>query len=333
VSSRRSNSPSIALALSLLLSAVAAQPASAQTGEPEAEPAAKESTVDQARETYQRATAAHEAGRHQEAIELFQEADRLLPRPALSYNIALVYEDMKDGAKALAAYRSYLERDPNAEERAQVEARIHELEKEFEASALQMLSVTSDPVGATVLVDGKPVGVTPWSANIEPGAHDVELRMQGFANATRSVELTEEAGLDVSIALAPMSEVDTADAGPGFISKVEPLTWGVLGLGLVSFGVAVGFEFAGASAEDQARQAATQVEAADQADTMTTDRTIARIFTGVGAAAIVAGGVLFVIDVTSEDESAPEAQGFLRGSRVAAGCLGGGCGLSWAGEF
>jgi formylglycine-generating enzyme required for sulfatase activity len=42
------------------------------------------------------------------------------------------------------------------------------------------VSITSEPSGAQVLVDGEPRGVTPLSTEILAGNHPVELRMEGF---------------------------------------------------------------------------------------------------------------------------------------------------------
>ncbi len=50
------------------------------------------------------------------------------------------------------------------------------------------LAVTSEPSGATVLVDGSEVGTTPLSnASLSPGAHAVELRKKDFQPSSQSV--------------------------------------------------------------------------------------------------------------------------------------------------
>ena len=50
-----------------------------------------------------------------------------------------------------------------------------------------IITVSSTPVGATVLVDGEPVGVTPLSLDVSPGEHTVTVRNDGYADQERRV--------------------------------------------------------------------------------------------------------------------------------------------------
>src|SRR5690606_19176059 len=43
-----------------------------------------------------------------------------------------------------------------------------------------VVSVTSEPAGAQLFVDGEPRGTTPLKAEIMAGTHPVELRLEGF---------------------------------------------------------------------------------------------------------------------------------------------------------
>ena len=67
-------------------------------------------------------------GQYRAAIEHFKEADRLAPSARLSFNVALVYERMSDVPNALAAYRDYLRRGPDADNTAETSQRIARLE-------------------------------------------------------------------------------------------------------------------------------------------------------------------------------------------------------------
>jgi hypothetical protein len=49
--------------------------------------------------------------------------------------------------------------------------------------------VQSRPAGASVSVDGKEMGTTPTTLELPPGQHTIELRKDGFAAASRTVEL------------------------------------------------------------------------------------------------------------------------------------------------
>jgi tetratricopeptide (TPR) repeat protein len=62
-----------------------------------------------------------------EAILEFKHAYELSPAPGLLFNIAQAYRAKKDNERALYFYATYLREDPQAPERAYVEARMEEL--------------------------------------------------------------------------------------------------------------------------------------------------------------------------------------------------------------
>ncbi len=51
--------------------------------------------------------------------------------------------------------------------------------------------ITSEPAGATVLVDGNEVGTTPYEGSIEPGPHTVALRHDGYDASSREFDAAE----------------------------------------------------------------------------------------------------------------------------------------------
>jgi formylglycine-generating enzyme required for sulfatase activity len=52
-----------------------------------------------------------------------------------------------------------------------------------------VVTVTSEPAGAQLLVNGEPRGVTPIEAEIMAGAHPVELRLEGFKPWTTDIQV------------------------------------------------------------------------------------------------------------------------------------------------
>jgi hypothetical protein len=60
--------------------------------------------------------------------------------------------------------------------------------EEPEEAGPARLSVVSSPSGATVLVDGVKVGVTPWSGEVEPGSRTIRVESKGRQPAERMVE-------------------------------------------------------------------------------------------------------------------------------------------------
>ena len=63
------------------------------------------------------------------------------------------------------------------------------------------LTLTSQPAGALVTLDGKEAGLTPWSAEIKPGSHKVAIAAKGFVREERVLQIHPNRDADISIAL------------------------------------------------------------------------------------------------------------------------------------
>ncbi len=65
------------------------------------------------------------------------------------------------------------------------------------------LLVTTDQPGATVIVDGKPRGVTPMTSAIavRPGPHQVEVKLQGFEPHAQSIKIAPNADAIVEVTM------------------------------------------------------------------------------------------------------------------------------------
>jgi tetratricopeptide (TPR) repeat protein len=289
--------------------------------------------IEQARERFKRGAEAYQAGRYQEAIDLFLQADRLASSPAFAFNVGVAYEDMGDAAHALRWLRVYLRRAPDASDRAEVAQHIARLEAAVQAKGLQQVTVESTPEAAELLVDGRSVGVTPWTGELAPGTHTVAARLRGFQNAESSFTLPPDHATDVALTLValpqapPPAVAAVPTAAPPGRSGVRARTWITLAVGAGSLGGALGFELARAAAEDDARTQRTQVDAADAAATMEERRTVARVLLGVGGAATVLGGVFLALDLSS-GSPAPA-----RAARAHLGCHGAGCMVGVDGAF
>jgi hypothetical protein len=84
-----------------------------------------------------------------------------------------------------------------------------------EIEAKPTLTVSSDPSGATVTVDGQGYGRTPLTLrDLGPGGHTVVLTMPGRQPATRSVELRPGGSHDVVVTLEPEAQVVTQTPPP-----------------------------------------------------------------------------------------------------------------------
>jgi tetratricopeptide (TPR) repeat protein len=88
----------------------------------------EERVDEEARSLFHAGESAFSQGRYEAALEHFQAAYELSPRPELLFNIGNTAERLRREEEALEAYRRYLAAQPDAENRAQVEARIQIIE-------------------------------------------------------------------------------------------------------------------------------------------------------------------------------------------------------------
>lgn len=325
----------------------AAAPASAQTAGSEAEPRdAAGIQRDEAKARYEQGVIAYKNGRFKDAVDLFLEADRLAPSAPLSFNIARAYEKLGDDAGALRWYRDYLRRAPDAPNAADVTALVRHFEGVLAKKGVQQLTVRSSPEGATVTIDDRPVGVTPWTGELAPGAHRISLSLRGFAETAQDVELPSDRAVDVAVRLVPAPEPAPSTV-PAQSSQPSPTTssvpaqvpakdqpeqrgsrfgvwpWIGIGVGAAALGGALAFEMSRRSAESEAEREPTQIGYKDKLDTMESRQTTARVLGVVGGAFVVAGGVLLVLDLS----------GGSSGPKISAGCDPYGCGARAAGSF
>jgi hypothetical protein len=71
--------------------------------------------------------------------------------------------------------------------------------------------LVSVPAGADVIVGGNPRGKTPLEVSLAPGAYDVTLRLDGFAERTRRIELAAGGTREVEVSLAVVERRDGTD--------------------------------------------------------------------------------------------------------------------------
>lgn len=99
------------------------------------------------------------------------------------------------------------------------------------AKGPSVLTVTSDPVGAEVRIDGEIVGVTPLERPIIPGERVVRVSKEGFIAVEREVTVVEGVAEEVSFGLEKVP------------NRLPKRPWGFvsLGLGIAGVGVAAAF--------------------------------------------------------------------------------------------
>jgi tetratricopeptide (TPR) repeat protein len=311
---------------SFLLVSLLGVPAFADT------PTASFAQVSGARASFEQGMAAYAQGRFRAAVEHFKEADRLAPSPRLSFNIAQAYEQMQDGPNALAAYRDYLRRSPDADNTAETSLRIAELELELQRSGVQQLSVLSTPAGATVIVDDISRGVSPWTAELPPGPHRLLLRLRGYDEYTQSFELPARHAIDLVASLTPLA----APPPPALASAPPPpapaqgspaprwWTWAALGGAAALLLGSGAFELSRRSLEkDAGRPDQSQIDSGQSYAAMDRRKTTSRILLGAGVAVGAVGGVSLYFDLVRRDRAR---------TTLGLGCAGSECGALVQGQ-
>ena len=284
--------------------------------------AAQEERRASARARYQEGADAYSAGRYKDAVDLFLEADQLFPSAPLSFNVARAYEHIGDDAGALRWYRDYLRRAPAAENAADVRAIVTALALTLAKKGVQQLTVLSSPAGATVTVDGTPVGVTPWTGELSPGKHRLLLTYRGYTDERRAVVLSATEPREINLQLeqstastsVPESAASVESSGP----RLGPLPWLSLGVGAAALGAALAFEVSRRSAESDAQKEVTQLGYQSRLETEQSRQTAARVLAGIGGGLAVVGGVMLLLDSKDTAHPATASAGFVCMPRLCA---------------
>ena len=140
----------------------------------------------QAGAAFKRALAAEKRQDWRVAIREYQAAYELSPHPDVLYNIAAVHERVGEARTAAGFYQRYLDGSPAAPDRAKVTGKLAELRARPGA-----VQITSDPIGAEVIIDGQPRGRAPLTVTLDGGSHQVVLEAGA---ARRSMVVAVEYG-------------------------------------------------------------------------------------------------------------------------------------------
>jgi len=155
--------------------------------------------LESARELDQSGVRAFKDGRFGDAIRFFRAAYRKGAPSAELWNIARCEERLDDAERAGHSIEEYLaQRDLAPTERAEGERELRVL-----SSRTSMVTITSVPSGAVVLIDGHPAGATtPLTVDVPPGAHSLSIRHDGYATENRPFEARYGRAVIVSLDLA-----------------------------------------------------------------------------------------------------------------------------------
>lgn len=124
-------------------------------------------------------------GRYNDAVRFFDEAYRLGGPPFELWNVAKCYlrlDEPEQAAETLERYLALENLPPD--DRKEASDQLEELRRREST-----LTVSSNPTGASVSVDGKPIeGRTPVSTTVAPGTHTVTVTSDKHASYTRQID-------------------------------------------------------------------------------------------------------------------------------------------------
>ena len=284
--------------------------------------------VAEARDHFTRGSGFLEQERFAEALDEFLAAYRSHANYKVLYNIGHAYVRLGRSVEAIATFRRYLdEGGSDLPEMYRVDVQA-DIEKEMTRVAEITLVVIPD--GSTVFVDGREQGPSPRSAplRVDAGEHTITASREGYITNHVSVKVEGQERVALDLVLTPVSlppsapapaTAETRAAGPAGLGprpsrqdepSATPYRQWALAAGAVGVaGVAVG-AVAGAVVLDKKATIDAQCvdvncspEGLHAADAAQVAGLVSSIGFGVGAAGLVAGGILLLISprTTSRD--------------------------------
>ncbi len=233
-----------------------------------------------ARSHFEAGTSYFQESRFEDAVREFQEAYRLSQRSMLLINIGLSYSHALKFDEAIAAYQKYLESEPDAANRSEIEARIEHLRK-----MSQQVRVAEEQESTEL-------------------PEDTEQPQEPIESEPAEQQSDEAEQSQVAQPTASSSEKDSDDG------SVLPWVIGGIGVALIAGGSVSGALTLSMQSELDDDCMDSRLCLSSESDTIDTAQTLAvltDVLLGTGIAALVTGAVLlFVLDDSAESEDPTE---------------------------
>lgn len=243
-----------------------------------AQPAPPANAEEQAKAKFVAGKQSYRLGEYDEAIALWKEAYRLKDNPAFLFNIGQAYREKGDLPKALQFFENYLKEAPaNASNRSDVEQRVAELKKLIEDQRASAKRPPNEPVELNPTTTADPV---------DP-----------VGTAPTTTTTTDPTTTSPPIGSETPEEPPEGGGGGGGM-RIAGLATGGVGLALIGTGVFFGLKAKSAQqdVEDAIANGEVWTEELDQKDADgRSAATTSTLTLGLGAAAVVGGGVLFYL--------------------------------------
>ena len=156
---------------------------------------------------------AYERGNYAAAAEEFRAAFDIKASPGALYNVAKSYEKLARYEDAIDYFRQYLDLDPHATDRADVESTIRRLQQSIRAR-FQELYVSSDPAGADVYLDDRNQGLqgqTNARFKLPPGRHVLFIDLNGYEPVEREFVMPDDRPLALDFKLSKLENAGFLD--------------------------------------------------------------------------------------------------------------------------
>ncbi|HEU4409399.1 MAG TPA: PEGA domain-containing protein [Polyangiaceae bacterium] len=177
--------------------------------------------VDKAKEYFNAGAEAYGARQYLAAIQAFEAAQKLAPRPAILFSLGqaerrqyLIDRRPERLRAAIAHYRAYLEQEPQGARRGDAVEALAELEPMAGRLGAQgpapreekrptRLLVSSSAQGALVSLDGGEATPAPLVREVRPGKHAVLVRAPGYFDERDELMAVESDLVALHVALRP----------------------------------------------------------------------------------------------------------------------------------
>ena len=170
---------------------------------------AQQSDLARAKEYFRAGAQAYAVGEFDAAVQAFEQAYALVPRPAVLFSIGqaerrqyFLNHQRQHLERAVQMFRRYLEQDPQASRKVDAVQALSELEpllvstapaRQPEAPVPQAptptrVMVYSAAPNARISLDGEDATVSPLVREVEPGKHRVRVSAPGLLDSERALK-------------------------------------------------------------------------------------------------------------------------------------------------
>jgi hypothetical protein len=200
--------------------------------------------ADKARSLFNVGAAAYEHNKYADAIQAFEGAYAIDPRPGILFSMAQAHrrqyaiDRQADHVhQAVKLYRDYLAKSPDGSHRTDAVDALQELdpiEQRLGAAAptpagpvaapvaqKTRLMASSDVKEATIRVDGGPAKQLPFSEDIKPGKHAIKVSAPGYFDYDRDIDAPDSGIVPVDAAMRERPALLTVKGDAGAQVSVD----------------------------------------------------------------------------------------------------------------